>query len=119
MSDDEKLVRTYWQTVEPHIKDNDSYAPDLFCLDLIGGFHAAHNDREKENVWKQAALYTLERLKLLEELDEQLKWLKNLEMYTEYEKNVRDQIVHTIEDKKNRKLTGMTLDPATNPNIPK
>ena len=86
MSDDEKLVRTYWQTVEPHIKDNDSYAPDLFCLDLIGGFHAAHNDREKENVWKQAALYTLERLKLLEELDEQLKWLKNLEMYTEYEK---------------------------------
>lgn len=53
--DNEDFVRKAWKVVKKDWKDNDSYAPDLFLLD-VGDKHFFDADYNK--VWAEAAKYT-------------------------------------------------------------
>jgi hypothetical protein len=68
----ENFVRLYWKSPIEGYKDNDSYAPDLYLLDL-GKKHFF--DANRNLLWEEAADYTRLILKQIEELEEQLDWL--------------------------------------------
>lgn len=57
--DNEDFVRKAWKSLKKDWKDNDSYAPDLFLLD-VGDKHFSNADYDK--VWAEAAEYTKEVL---------------------------------------------------------
>jgi hypothetical protein len=66
------FVYLYWKNPKESFKDNDSYAPDLWLLDL-GSKHFCETDYAI--LWEKAAIYTMLRLKLIEEKESQLYWL--------------------------------------------
>ena len=71
------FVYLYWKEPKEGYKDNDSYGDDFWLLDL-GSKHFSNIDNAL--LWQEAAEYTLLRLRLIEQTEEQIDWLTN---YTE------------------------------------
>ncbi len=72
--DSEDFVRLHWKILDKRWKDNDSYAPDLFLLD-IGDKHFFDQDYKK--VWDDAAKYTRELASEIARIQADIWWVQN------------------------------------------
>jgi len=66
MTRDEKYVKDHWKEINEHWKDNDSYAPDLFIVNIGDGHFY---DKDPNKVWKKAAEFTKDTEEELETLN--------------------------------------------------
>lgn len=70
--DNEDYVRNSWSKIKKWWKDNDSYGDDVFHVEIGGkDFY----DTSTEPVWKEAAKFTKDRLKEIEEAEDEINWL--------------------------------------------
>jgi hypothetical protein len=89
----EIFVRSFWKRVEPRWKDNDSYADNLFLLSLGTKYFG---NKDALVVWIEAEKYTMEYLKNIELVEEQLNWLKSFtskSVHNTIQEQARDYLI--------------------------
>lgn len=100
ITENEKFVRAHWKIITTKIKDNDSYGPDLFILEINDGinFHKSTSEDEGwEVLWDKAAEYTRQLLTERSKLCDEIAWLENKQAsllpFAELEKNCIQSII--------------------------